>query len=458
MTPSEPLRALMTADDRLGDIARARVWGQLEDRLGAPARPRSRALVFAAFAAGAAAAAVVAVVLAVRGGGVPAERLVVPAASTLTTTIGHARVALVGPARMDVGETLRLDRGTLVVDFAGGEGRRMRVTAPGMTVEVVGTLFAVEVSATTCVSVAHGRVKAILPEETILVDGGQRACSDGSAPPIAPSTRELLDRHAVATGTGTGTAPAAAAAAVPAAATAAAAVPAAAATAAAAAAAAAAAVAVTEAEAEAEAEAETETVTVTEAETETVTVTEAETESEAVPATVAVPDAAPATPPESTPSDVALYEAAEAALARGDTKTADAALATLLIDHPGSALVDQALYERARLAYARRAWTAARGYLDRLAGYPSSALAEPGRYLGCRIAVEAGDADAARCLADYRSTYPRSPHDLEVLGLLAKLAHADGGCAAALTYVDELATIYGRTDLARAWRDRCPAP
>lgn len=154
-------------------------------------------------------------------------------------------------------------------------------------------------------------------------------------------------------------------------------------------------------------------------------------------------------------TDNQLYEAAEAALARKDGKAADHALAQLLADYPASPLVDQALYERARLAYKRKAWTAARAHLDLLAGM-STPLAEPGNYLRCRIAVESKDDDASRCLADYRATYPRSPHDLEVLGLLASLANTSSGCAGAAPYIDELTRIYSRTDLARAWKERCP--
>src|SRR5439155_14538920 len=114
---------------------------------------------------------------------------------------------LVGPARLRVGSvgavtTVRLDSGTLLAEFDGGAGRELHVEAPGMRVDVVGTLFEVRVAAgKTCVSVAHGRVHAVAGGGEVVVEGGQRACTAGSA--IAPAgeietqVRQALERHAV---------------------------------------------------------------------------------------------------------------------------------------------------------------------------------------------------------------------------------------------------------------------
>ena len=151
-----------------------------------------------------------------------------------------------------------------------------------------------------------------------------------------------------------------------------------------------------------------------------------------------------------------LYRAAEAALAARDHVAADRALGRLVAEYPGSALVDQAHYERARIAYHHRAWATARRHLDRLAAMPSTPLAEPGQYLACRIAVEARDGEAEGCLVDYRKAHPRSPHDLDVLGLLVRLSHASGGCGRAAMAIDELVRMHPRSDLAGAWRARCP--
>jgi hypothetical protein len=181
------------------------------------------------------------------------------------------------------------------------------------------------------------------------------------------------------------------------------------------------------------------------------------------PAPPPPPAPTPALPPPPPPTAVpapttpeSLYEAAEAALARRDTQAADRIFARLLADDPHSALVDQALYERARIAYERHAWRDAQHDLDLLAAIPSTPLAEPGAYLSCRILIEAHDGAAERCLIDYRTAYPKSPHDLDVLGVLTDLAHQAGGCARARSRIDELRRTYPRSTLARAWAARCP--
>jgi TolA-binding protein len=154
------------------------------------------------------------------------------------------------------------------------------------------------------------------------------------------------------------------------------------------------------------------------------------------------------------PTAESLYRAAEAALAAGDRVRADRELARLLA-LPGAALADQALYERARIAYQRRDAKAARAHLASLAAISGSPLAEPGHYLDCRIAVESKAADAERCFTAYRASYPRSPHDLDVLAVLAQLAHARGSCTAARPLRDELLAKYPRSDHALVWRSRC---
>lgn len=150
-----------------------------------------------------------------------------------------------------------------------------------------------------------------------------------------------------------------------------------------------------------------------------------------------------------------LYTSAESSLAHGNPSAADRTLSQLLTSFPDSPLADQALYERARIAYQRHAYSDARAHLARLAQLTSSALAEPGAYLTCRIAFETHDSGAEPCLHAYRKSYPRSPHDLDVLGLLAELAYHDQQCAGAAPLVAELARRYPRSSLARAWTARC---
>jgi len=163
-----------------------------------------------------------------------------------------------------------------------------------------------------------------------------------------------------------------------------------------------------------------------------------------------------AKPPPRPPSADELYRSAEAALAKRDVATADRILATIVDTLPTSSLVDQALYERARIAYDRHAYADAQRHLARLATLPTSPLLEPGAYLGCRVAIAANASTADACLATYRATYPHSPHDLDVLGLLVDRAFRAGGCTRAAPLVDELSRLYQATTLARGWRERCP--
>ena len=151
-----------------------------------------------------------------------------------------------------------------------------------------------------------------------------------------------------------------------------------------------------------------------------------------------------------------LYRTAEAALAKHDFISADRALAKIVDDLPSSSLVDQALYERARIAYAHHAYADAHHHLARLAAIATSPLLEPGAYLDCRVAIASNATTADACLTAYRSTYPHSPHDLDVLGLLVDRAFRAGGCTRAAPLVDELTRLYQATTLARGWRTRCP--
>lgn len=84
-------------------------------------------------------------------------------------------------------------------------------------------------------------------------------------------------------------------------------------------------------------------------------------------------------------------------------------------------------------------------------------LGEPGHWLRCRIEIDAGNGGAAtHCLTEYRRAFVRSPHDLDALALLARIAHVASGCSAAIPHVDELERRYPRTTLAASWRARCP--
>jgi hypothetical protein len=505
------VRTLMTFDDELDDIKRARIWLQLEDKLADEiAVPRRRRWPLATLAGAALAAAVVAIVVRM-----PRDRadhtLAVPAGTTVTSQIGpHTRAALVGPAQLELvgtpsdAATIRIRSGTFLADFTGGPGRSLRIETHAAVVEVVGTLFAVEVRGTiTCTSVAHGRVRVTTDAAVRYVAAGERFCtSDAAVQPIDASIKDALVRHeAVITATANAPAANAPAANAPASHPAAsipsnpAANPATANPAAAnaptanatasnpptayapnrAAAKSAASKSATSKSATSKSAASKPAASNPEthvaspstpassdaASTPKPAVSNASTTSNAASTSTAMPSppppttAAPTPPPAPRATADELYRRAEQALAARDPKTADRVLATLVAEYPSSPLVDQAHYDRARIAYQQRAWNAARGHLDRLAGISDTRLAEPGHYLRCRIAVEA-KSDAAACFIQYRTRFPRAPHDLEALGVIAQHTYAQGGCARAAAVVGELARAHPRTTLAAAWRTRCP--
>lgn len=506
------LRAAMTSDDALDDIKRAQMWSRIEDRIANAELVRAQHVPWHErlglarrwwMPLAVAAAAVVALVVQ-RSPRAPelasAPAFVAPRDTTLSLTLGHARAALVGPARLEVVDaapqatTLELREGTLLAEFEGGTGRQLHIRARGVTIEIVGTLFGVELlDASTCVSVAHGTVRMTANGETRRISDGQRACAParppapsrgsgfGSLPCLpparcAPSTatttrdgsgaptgeavddiddamRAALARHARMLALAPTPAPPALAmsmrASTPAASPPATPAPTRAAT----------------------------PPAVSHTPVHIATRPSAPPLSErpnpghpaspspaspspASPSPVAPPvDAprAPVAPTVAAPVTAAsLYHDAELALAARDLARADRHLADLVAQFPESPLLDQAIYERARIAYQRRAWADAQRQLDRLALLPASPLAEPGAYLACRIAHEAHDGGADACWVQYRARYPRAPHDIEVLGLLVELAHRAGGCAAAAPRLVELAHRAPDAAATRSWRARCP--
>jgi hypothetical protein len=594
------VRTAMTTDERLDDLARVRIWNALAETLAADHESssqahegrRRRTIVLAAgtgLAAAALAAAIAIIVLRPSRSPRPAT---VAADTTLSLPLGpHTRAAVVGPARFELvgpaaaATTVRVDAGVLLADFSGGPGRSLRIVAPELTVDVVGTLFAVDVRVDeTCVSVEHGTVR-VTPRDraAFALTGGRAYCTQSGSQPLAPGMRDALVRHerviaasrtppekgaasppssdpvsqpsraqapapapqpspaqapapapqpspaqapapapqpnraqvvapapqpnraqviapapqpsraqapapALARAPAPAPTRAPAVASVPALAPAAVPgpaglparastpVPAAAAPAAVAVPAAPAAVAVPAAPAAVAVPAAPAAVAVPAAVPVPGAVAAAAGVAVPAPAATAVPAAvpapatvpaaaaaAPAPPPPSPASRPSLagpeqlYREAEAALVR-DPRAADRVLARLVAQHPQSPLVEQALYDRARIAYQQRSWAAARSHLDQLLALPSSRLGEQARFLACRIAVATQDQGAATCLDSYRRAYPRSPHATDVLGMLVQLDHAAGGCRAAAARITELVQHHPASKLAVAWRARCPSP
>lgn len=455
MSTEDLLRAALTVDDELDDIRRAQVWARLEPQLRPAVSPARSRWPFA-FALGAGAAAVAAIAWLVHAPAA-ATSFVAPADTTLSLHVDdHTRAVLVGPAELEPVEhsatdtVVRLRRGTLLAEFEGGHGRSLHILAPGAVVEIVGTLFAVEVRGdATCVSVSHGTVKLTTAARVQLVTTGQRACSDElAAAPIAPATRDALAHHEATAIAAAAPAPIVTPIVTPEPAPLAPltprhvvhAQPSAPSP-------------IVERAPETPRPAPTPTFAIDEpaaAPTHAATVT-------AAPAPTPPPAPAPAArvvkaPP---PDADALYAAAERALAARDPAAADRDLAQLVAQFPASSLLDQAYYERARIAFDRGAWSAAQRDLDKLAQLPQSPLAEPGAYLGCRIAVAANDGAAADCFAAYRTHYPSSPHDREALAAIVELAFHAGGCERAKPHVAELVARYPTSPIATSWSTKC---
>jgi hypothetical protein len=437
------VRAIATCDERVDEVTRARVWARLERRFAEvpKVRLRWRRLSLAA------ALVAIAIAIAVRREAAHERALVAPEGVTIATALGpHTEATIVGPAELEIERTgdvtsVRLERGALYASFDGGVGRALRISVRDLFVDIVGTSFAIDArSAGVCVSVAHGRVRVTSTTGVIAVGGGERWCTgDAAIGPIDPAVRDLLARQDQRLARAL---PSPAAAAVAPVAT----VPPAVTVA-------------TGPSAPAPAAAPAPATIVPPAPPARL--------ARLAAVSTGAPSQRPATPPPATTpratssvqavrTDEALFREAESELGRRELAAADRALAQLLTDVPRSPLADQAMYERAWIAYQRHAWADARVHLAALCALPETPLAEPGRYLECRIAVESQQPDAVTCLERFRTSYPESAHDLDVIGLLVELRAASGGCAAARGTVDELVRRHPGSPLARAWAKRCP--
>ena len=187
------LRTLMTFDDELDDIKRARIWSQLEDKLlddvAAAPRARRRRWPLATLAGAALAAAIIAIVVRTPPDD-HARTLAVPAGTTVTSLIGpHTRAALVGPAQLDfVGtpadaSTVRIRSGTLLADFTSGAGRSLRIETRAAVIDVVGTLFAVEVRGATTCATACGSPPSAASSTSARASNSARAQQQVGRPP-----------------------------------------------------------------------------------------------------------------------------------------------------------------------------------------------------------------------------------------------------------------------------------
>jgi TolA-binding protein len=179
--PAEPLSA--RARDRALDAALAT----------AIAPRRRRWLAPAGIGVGLALAAAAAVALLVaRDSSSPVRPHAVALAPAAWTSVGHARVRLAaGGEAWQAGDgEVRLQAGRVEVEVDPAARRSFRVVAPGFTVDVLGTVFAVELDG---VEVTRGAVRITSPSGAVLVErlaagerwSNARTVRAGAPPPVA---------------------------------------------------------------------------------------------------------------------------------------------------------------------------------------------------------------------------------------------------------------------------------
>lgn len=451
-------------DARLDEVRRARIAAGLGRVLDARAVERARASA-ARRRSAAAARWLVPVALAaaawfvlvrphVDGGGTRAstgavtgptsfDRLEVPPGTRARARLGRADLTLVGPAQLEVTRvagadvTMRLSSGTLVGDYDGRAGGRLRIETPRLVADIVGTRFAIEATPTHArVSVHHGRVAvrdAATPDgagQTFVGAGESWEVGRARTAPIEAPVAALLSTEApdqpIATDETPAPTPAPAPARAPRASHPVAVV----------------------AQHEAPPQAPPVAAPATPAPVE-----------EPAPAVQPPAAAVPPTPLPAPPISVAeLYRRAEDAMARRDQTTARHWLEELVARHPADPAADSARFELARDALAAGAPSRAGRWIDELIaqGHDRS-LVESARFLKCRIARDGGEpAEARTCLQRFRADHPRSVRDQEALATLVALARERGACDEARALAAEHSRLYPGVRLQDGERDRCP--
>lgn len=344
------------------------------------------------------------------------------------------RVVLHGPGRMRMlSQTsermdLELRAGTLIADYHRNGGALLRIICPRMTVEVVGTVFAIDSSAGK-VAVARGKVRVIDPQGAVVdVSAGEQWTEDGtidrnteieprlqkafadfavgSAPPrdppmknAKPSVRAVRLRaepKAVQMAAAQPTAP-------------------------------------------------------------PPVVTPLPLVPDPLAPTNEAPTAPTPTPRPTAPSAEALYGVAETAMARGDQAEASQSLGRLLSERPHHSLAGTARYELAQMALAEGDAGVAAGHLEALfAGTVDPALDEPAGFLRCRVhLLRQRGSEGIACLRRFRADHPRSGRDEEAAVLI--LRHIPDRCAARGD-MDKFLDRYGTrpsAPLVRKWRKAC---
>ena len=488
---------VLAANDDLDDLTRTRVLARLLEgrrqagRQGAPARGArawlggtlafSAILILAVTSVlrsqkpGAVSASFTPFVLepyAVDGGvapGSPAlstgglDRVELPAHASMRARLGPAAdFVLLGPLELAVREgdetraAVELRRGTLVGDFDGSKGRRLRIVTADATVDIVGTRFLIEASSErTRVSVEHGRVRVESHGQVRLVGGQQEWSTDqASVVPLHATRASLFERTARGNLEELAPAPSSAAAvAMP---------PAAESSRPGTTAPRRVALAEpgrntarsrrTEALPARARELEVRADAVRSVETPVAPVSNAPgTSQEALPS-VAAPSVTPAPPvvvaappvasvapittrapvaPEAKPRENAasLYHRAEAALRQGDDAAGKKLLDELVRAFPDQPATDSARYELALMAEkAGQTGDALAQTREILRAGAHGPFVEPAQFLRCRVYLTHDRGDATTCLTRFVRDFPRSPHDEVALRALIDLSRESGRC------------------------------
>jgi hypothetical protein len=462
----EVRRAVRSVDDRLDDMTRARLTAALAARLDglqtpSPARSRlaawrvavrTRPFTAAALPCALALAALVVLarlprgenrmraappslqtspsspIAAAVGRPLPSERtlsesfdrLDVPAGTSVRARLRDTvKLTLVGPATLEVMASrvgfieVSLRRGTLLATYDGARGGTLRVHVPDQTVEIVGTLFMIDVQKSeTSVSVAHGRVVVRRANEAgPIVVGGNQTLAAGmrQVGPLDGPTRERLDSFESTTERDEPPPqpePGSVAAAAP-----------------------------------------------------TRTALDGVGNAGARHRPLARADAhhAPGVPRSlsvgSATSDEGsdahqVYLRAEAAMRRHDGVTARRTLEDLVGRYPDDPLVEVARYELAQLAFSRHEWRSAAADFQRVASRGRDpALREAAAFSRCDVdraeeQAENHQLDSASCWIEFRKSHPGSPRDADALAILIARASRSGDCRTVSALADEYARLH----------------
>lgn len=150
-----------------------------------------------------------------------------------------------------------------------------------------------------------------------------------------------------------------------------------------------------------------------------------------------------------------LYRTAEEALRQRDPRKARVFLQRILRTYPENPLADSARYELALLLLRSGKKTEAEAVLSKVgaSNIDSTRFKGPAHYLRCRIQEESGAKEKAMaCFRAFRDTFPSSPHDQQALQTLIHLSWSAKGCKGALGLISDYLALYPEDAFAKEAR------